>query len=252
MAMLSIIDYLKFPANILIAAVWVAVLLFLYCKKRESRVVRFMLSKRATIGSIVAIIVGTLGVAFIPNFSSSLIFILILLFVLNNLLFVIFRGCRDKRGIRLRFMLNHIGLWLALFAGFIGTADTKELNVRVFRDAPTNEAFDKNGERTFLDYKLMLHSFNVEYSTNGIPNNYEARVIIDKETALLKINQPHSHRLFEDIYLTDYDIAGGNNVQYCTVKIIYSPWKYPMLMGIIMILCGAAMLFIQGPKRAEL
>lgn len=249
---LSIVQYLEFPRNVLFAAVLIAILTFLYKKRKDSKIVRFMLSSRATIGSIIAIIIGAMGVAFIPDFSTSVIFILILLFVLSNLFFVILYGYRNKRGKRLRFLLNHVGLWIALFAGFIGAADTKEVSTTVFRNAPTNEAFYKNGERTFLDYKLMLHSFDVVYSTDGTPTNYEARVIIERDTALLKVNHPYSHTLFENMYLTGYDIAGGNNAQYCTVQIVFSPWKFPMLLGIIMMMCGSVMLFIQGPKRTKL
>lgn len=252
METLSIVQYFGFPINILFAAAWIAILLLLYRRKKDCSIVKFMLSSRAAIGSFIAIIIGAIGIAFIPNFSTSAIFILILLFVLSILFLVILRGYRNRLGIRLRFLLNHAGLWLALFAGFIGAADTKDVSATVFRNATTNEAFFKNGERTFLDYKLMLHSFDVVYSTNGTPLNYEAKVIIDRDTALLKVNHPYSHRLFEDIYLNDYDIAGGKNAEYCTVQIVRSPWKYPMLAGIIMMLIAAVMLFIQGPKRREL
>ena len=72
---LSIVQYLEFPRNVLFAAVLIAILTFLYKKRKDSKIVRFMLSSRATIGSIIAIIIGAMGVAFIPDFSTSIIFI---------------------------------------------------------------------------------------------------------------------------------------------------------------------------------
>lgn len=251
MCSLSILQYMTFPKNIIFAAIWIAILVYMYCKKRESGFTRFMLSSRAVTGSFIAIVLGTLGIAFIPSFSTSVVFILVLLFVLSNLSFVILRGYRDKNGIRLRFLLNHVGLWLALFAGFIGAADTMDVSVRVFRDAPTNEAFHKNGEHTFLDYKLMLHDFKVEYLDNGAPANYEATVIINRDTALLKVNHPYARTAFEDIYLTGYDADSGNDTPYCTVQIVRDPWKYPMLTGIVMMMCGSVLLF-KGAKRKKL
>ena len=38
-------------------------------------------------------------------------------------------------------MLNHAGLWLALFAGFMGSAEEQTLRIPVFRANPNNEAF---------------------------------------------------------------------------------------------------------------
>ena len=252
MTHLSILQYMAFPMNILIASIWLAVLIFLYNKHRKRPAVVFMLSPCATIISIIAIIIGAIGIAFIPDFSTSTIFITILLYVLSNLTFVILRGYKDKNGIRVRFVMNHVGLWLLLFSGFIGAADTVNVDVIVYRNAPNNEAFQKDGESCFLDYKLMLHDFKVETSENGTPIDFEATVIIDRDTATLKVNHPYSRTLIEDIYLTGYDTNSGKDTPYCNIQIVSSPWKYFMFIGILMMLCGAAMLFLQGPKREKL
>ncbi len=152
----------------------------------------------------------------------------------------------------MRFVMNHVGLWLLLFSGFIGAADTVNVDVIVYRNAPNNEAFQKDGESCFLDYKLMLHDFKVETSQNGTPIDFEATVIIDRDTATLKVNHPYSRTLIEDIYLTGYDTNSGKDTPYCNIQIVSSPWKYFMFIGILMMLCGAAMLFLQGPKREKL
>ena len=36
--------------------------------------------------------------------------------------------------------------------------------------------------------------------------------------------------------------------QYCVVQIVREPLKYLMLAGIIMMLCGARLLFLAGPN----
>lgn len=36
-------------------------------------------------------------------------------------------ACRHRKQARWRFILNHTGLWLALFAGFLGSSDTQTL-----------------------------------------------------------------------------------------------------------------------------
>lgn len=245
---ISILQYMTFPNNFIFAVIWIAVLIYMFKNARNSFLIKFLLSSHATIGSIIAIIIGTLGIAFIPNFSTSTVFILILFFVLSNLFLVILSRFRDKNGIRLRFIMNHAGLWLALFAGYIGAADTIEVSVRVFRNAPTNEAFNKNGESIFLDYKLMLNNLEIENSADGTPIDYEATIIIDRDTATLRVNHPYARTPIENIYLTDH----AADASFCTVNIVRSPWKYPMFIGILMMLFGAVLLFIQGPKRENI
>ena len=58
------------------------------------------------------------------NFMTSWIFISILLLLLSNLAMITIHACRHRKQARWRFILNHTGLWLALFAGFLGSSDT--------------------------------------------------------------------------------------------------------------------------------
>jgi hypothetical protein len=38
---------------------------------------------------------------------------------------------------------------------------------------------------------------------------------------------------------------------YCVVQIVREPLKYVMLAGIIMMLVGGFLLFLEGPKRSD-
>ncbi len=244
-----ILQFMAFPLNVIFAVAWLSTLLFLYRSKRGSTTVKFLLSMRATTLSIVATIVGAIGIAFIPNFSTTYPFIAILLFVQSHLALVIIRGYRNSLGIRWRFLLNHAGLWLALFAGFWGAADTQDIRVQAFKDAPTREAFYKDGGSTFLDYNVRLLSFDVDYFANGTPSHYEAAVTLGSDTATLRVNHPYALNFFEDVYLIGYDTSRGSDTQYCIIQIIREPWKAALFAGILMMLAGAMLLFIQGAKR---
>lgn len=244
-----ILQFMAFPLNVIFAVAWLATLFFLYREKSGSSTMKFLLSMRATIISIVATVVGAIGIAFIPNFSTSIIFIAILLFVQSHLALVIFRGCRGVRGIRWRFLMNHAGLWLALFAGFWGASDTQDIRVQAFRDAPTREAFHKDGGSTFLDYNVRLLGFDVDYFDNGTPSHYEASVALGSDTATLRVNHPYALNFFEDVYLISYDTSRGSDTQYCIIQIVREPWKAVLFAGILMMLAGAVLLFIQGAKR---
>lgn len=142
-----------------------------------------------------------------------------------------------------------MGLWLALFAGFFGSSDTQVLRIPLYKGEPAREAFDMNGASYYLDYEMELRSFSVEYYSNGRPSRFAADVRLGNEETVLEVNHPYSYRLGEDVYLTGYDVAGGNDSKYCILQVVVQPWKYVMVAGILMMLAGAVLLFINGPRK---
>ena len=146
---------------------------------------------------------------------------------------------------------NHTGLWLALFAGFLGSSDTQTLRIPLYKGEPKHEAFDMNGASYYLDYDMELNSFAVEYYPNGRPSRFSANVRLGNENVLLEVNHPYSYRLGEDVYLTGYDVTKGNESNYCILQVVKQPWKYVMVAGILMMLAGAVLLFINGAKAYD-
>ena len=59
----------------------------------------------------------------------------------------------------------------------------------------------------------------------------------------ITVNHPYSVRLGEDIYLASASEGG------CVFQIVREPWRYFALAGILMLLAGAFLLFIKGPRR---
>ena len=242
------LSFMAFPLNVIFASVWIILLVWLYRQKRGGHLMRFMLSTKATVIAIALVVLGALGVAFIPDFTTHPLFIVALLFVQSVILLVTIRGWRRGKKIRWRFVLNHAGLWLALFAGFWGAADSQTLRVPVSRDKETREAYYQNGVVTYLDYTIRLNDFCVEYFSNGAPSHYEANLIIDSDTVAVTVNNPYGRSLGEDIYLVGYDVTKGSDSQYCILQIVREPWEKCVYIGILMMLSGALMLFINGPK----
>ena len=161
---------------------------------------------------------------------------------------VIIHRCHSHKPHKWYFILNHVGLWLALFAGFIGSSDTNILRLPVYKETATNEAFDSQGVIYYLDYEIELDSFAVYYYPNGNPSNFTAHVVIGKDKALLTVNHPYAYRWGEDVYLTGYDTLKGNTGKYCILQIVKQPWKYVLATGILMMIAGAILLFINKPK----
>lgn len=264
--------FFTFPLNVIFAVIWGYLLWRLYKEGSQLSFTRFLSSSHTSVLCILLLIGGSLVIGLFPqlsdteaasmpgiaaalgcyNFMTSWIFVAILFLVLSNLGMVIIHASCHRKKAKKRFLLNHIGLWLALFAGFFGSSDVQTLRIPLHAGQPAREAYSMDGSIRYLDYELELHSFDVEYYPNGMPSRFAANVRIGDENKVLEVNHPFNYRFGEDIYLTGYDTRKMNNSQYCVLQIVYQPWKYIIVAGILMMLAGAVLLFINGPKRARI
>ena len=76
---------------------------------------------------------------------------------------------------------------------------------------------------------------------------YEASVIVDGRQVVLKVNEPYAISFGRDLYLVGFD----NTVysQNCILQIVYEPWKYAAVAGVVLMLSGAFLLFAAGPRK---
>lgn len=265
------LSFFAFPLNVIVAVIWVYLLWRLYREGNKLPLTRFLLSSRTSILSILLLIGGSLVIGLFPqlseaeaasisgvpaslgcyNFMTSWVFIAILFLLLSNLAMVVIHAFYHRVPAKKRFLLNHLGVWFALFAGFFGSSDVQTLRIPLYAGQPGREAYSMDGKAYYLDYELELYSFNTEYYPNGMPSRFAADVRIGEQRTTLEVNHPHSYRLGEDIYLTGYDTRNVGNTRYCILQIVRQPWKYVMVTGILMMLAGAVLLFINGPKKVK-
>lgn len=239
----------RFPLNILVMALWMMLMAMMY-RGRGHRVARFMLSREATWLSLgmVAVIGITLGLQRKPA-STAWPMVVSLLFVQSHLLLVVMRGWRNKGGVRWRFCLTHIGLLLALGAGYWGAADREQWRMPV-HNFPSNEAFTMQGEPRRLPYTLELKDFAIEQAENGTPTHYEAQIMVDDERVTLRVNHPYARTVSEKIYLVSFS-SSPQGERYAIVEIVSEPWQWLSAAGIILLIAGAMLLFIQGPRKGR-
>ena len=239
--------FFAFPLNLLVAAVLLLTLLWLRKSYFNSVVMRFLHSSKATISAIILLILSCLWVGFTGDrdFVESIVFVLVLLYVQIVLFLITLRGWRRPDGvIRWRFLLLHLGLILAVGSGFWGAPDSKEYRIRLYVDETSREAVTLDAGRVVLPYELSLLSVATEYSEDGVPNHYEAVISVDdQDPVTLMVNHPYSVRSGEDLYLASVSEYS------CVLQIVREPWRYFAIIGIIMLLTGAFMLFINGPRR---
>ena len=170
-----------------------------------------------------------------------------LLYLLTVLSLVILRGWRNTSGVRWRFLVTHCGLWLAVASLLFGAPDKQVLRMQVGEE-PSREAINEQGEKSYLDYELRLEKFDMKESASGTPEQFRATVAIDDKLVDIEVNSPYSHHYGEDIYLVNYekDLAGRT---HCIVQIVRDPWQVAMTTGVVMMLVGAVLMFLQGARK---
>lgn len=244
------LDIFRFPLNILVAALWIVLIAIMYRNRTDNAFARFMLSRQATWLSLALMTMTgiVLGLQRKPSTTAWPV-VVSLLFILSHLCFVILRGWRNAKGIRWRFCLTHLGLLLALGAGFWGAPDREQWRVAAHH-YPSNEAYTMEGKQRLLPYTIELESFRMEQAENGAPTHYEAEIMVDGKKVMLRVNHPYELTLTEKIYLVSFGktLMGES---YAVVEIVKEPWQWMTATGIIMLLVGAVLLFIQGPRKTE-
>jgi hypothetical protein len=249
------VELIAFPLNLVLFFLWAFVLVLLWKSRRKSTFVRFMLDPGATYVAIglflvFCLVVGITGYRWLTG---TWPFVAFMLYFQTVLAFVIMRGWREATAtgarlgaVRWRFLFLHAGLLLALASAFWGAPDSDELKLQAFRDVSVSEAYREDGTVRWLDYSLTLEDFDVAYGADGVPSDYTAIVRIGDEAVRLRVNHPYSVNFGEDVYLSGYDVDGGD---YCVIQIVREPCRYGALAGMIMMITGAFLLFIGGPRR---
>lgn len=261
--------FYSFPVNLIIAMLWIFGMFHLERNCRESTTTAVLSSGHMAILVLCMIAVGALitglftqmspekaasmggfaGKMGFYNFTGTWTFSVILFWFLTNLGMVTIRRIISKnRNMRWRFFLNHAGLWLAVFACFIGKADETTLSIPVFRNLTNRTAYNQEGRPVLLDREFTLRDFNMALYENGAPKRYTATIGCGNESFILEVNRPLSSGFGEDIYLSGYDTE-NITPEYCTLLIVRQPYKWLILAGIIMTMAGAVLMFTGGIKR---
>ena len=116
--------------------------------------------------------------------------------------------------------------------------------MRIYVDETSREAVTLEARRVVLPYEIKLLDVDTEYSQDGIPSHYEALISVNGQNEVkLMVNHPYNVKLGEDLYLASVSDDS------CVLQVVREPWRYFALVGIVLMLAGAFLLFINGPRK---
>ena len=234
------IDIFAFPLNVILLLIWPGAVITSWRNARQSAFVRFMLRPAATITAIAITLIFSLiiGITGYTSLVTSCAFISVLLYFQTVLAYVILRGWRRNGNVRWRFVFLHFGLLLAVASSFWSAPDNMTYRTKAVKDMPVSEVYTADGKREWLEYEIEIKGLDSE----------RADVIVDGHRVNLEVNHPYSVSLAETVYLTGIDKKYGDS---CVLQIVYEPCRYVTLAGIVMMLIGAMLLFINGPRKRK-
>ena len=153
------------------------------------------------------------------------------------------------------FIVNHLGVFLAIVCATLGNADMQELRMTVFEGTRESMAVDENGKSQELDLAVELYDFTMDRYENGAPKRFASDVSIHMKggqtiTGTVEVNKPLKAEGWK-VYQYDYDAMHGPESQYSVFLLVQDPWLPGVYLGIFLMLAGALCLIVQeyAPKR---
>lgn len=202
--------HFAFPVNSIIGALYLAGLLALYLLAGKKSVVRWLSGISATLPALVLLLILSMLLGLIPQqlqerakeplppnlfgrlgwyrMTTSWPFVLLCFYTLLILGVTTLRRTAQKNRWRdIGFYLNHLGLFIALFCGLLGSADRVRVTMSVKEGAVEWRSNNSSGEVMALPLAIQLDSFLIEEYPPKL-------VIIEHETGkMLPASRPGSY-----------------------------------------------------------
>ena len=162
-----------------------------------------------------------------------------------NFQFSIFNLKRD-----IPFLLNHLGLFLALTTATLGNADMQRLKMITAVGEPEWRALDANGVVKEMPLSIELKKFIMETYDDGSPKRFASEIRIQTKTrkdieTTVDVNKPYEVDGWK-IYQFGYDTQMGAYSQISILELVSDPWLPLVYTGIYMMLAGAVCMFVFG------
>lgn len=266
---------LAWPANAWLLCAFVAVLSVMSALRRRVRFFAWLGGRVSAVCSIACALVVTVALGLLPqnrsregdwwqHLISSWPFVLAWAWLVLTLGLATIRVAFGRWRLRtVVFVLNHLGLLVALLAATLGSADMHRLRMAVGYE-PQAVAWDEKGNTQLMDFSLELLDFTIdEEPTSGMPRKFTARVRIvgmrngassgrdcPSHEETIQVNSPAALQGWK-IYLIGYEADLGEDTRYCEFELVRDPWLPWVYVGIAMMLAGAAGLFLLATTKKK-
>ena len=174
---------------------------------------------------------------------------------LKRLYQIVNRQSSNRKWFDLPFLLNHLGLFLALTTATLGNADMQRLKMITAVGEPEWRALDANGAVKEMPLAIELKRFIMETYDNGSPKRFASEIQILTKTkknieTVVDVNKPYEVDGWK-IYQYGYDTQRGAQSQISILELVSDPWLPLVYTGIFMMLAGTVLLVLYTRWRMK-
>ena len=234
-------DAFAWPANGIILAGFLALIALIFILGKKVYAFLFVSTYQAAIPALVYAVVLTIIMGLTRQLKDGT--------WLNNMLsFWLSSWKRD-----VPFLLNHLGLFIALITATLGNADMQRVKMITTVGEPEWRALTQQGVVKEMPIAIELKKFIMETYDDGSPKRFASEIQILTKTGknietTVDVNKPCEVDGWK-IYQYGYDTQMGAKSQISILEIVSDPWLPLVYTGIYMMLAGAVCMFVIGGRR---
>ena len=151
------------------------------------------------------------------------------------------------------FLLNHLGLFIAMTTATLGNADLQRLRMITVEGVPEWRAMTEEGTVKKIPLVIVLKHFIMETYDDGSPKRFASDVQIQTPSGenihtTIEVNKPVKVDGWK-IYQYSYDTEMGAMSRISVLELVSDPWLPLVYTGIYMMLAGAVCMLFMGGKR---
>ena len=257
-------EFFAWPVNLMVLILLLAAVGIMYALRRNVYAFEWMMHAGAAVPCLVyaaalTILMGLLpqvregGMPWLSQMLRFWPFVLIWTWMMIvSALAALNHLCRWKWK-EIPFILNHLGVVVAIVAATLGNADIQSLQMTVFTDEPEWRAVDDDGTLYEPGLAIELHRFTMEEYADGAPKRFASDITVYTEDGkavqgTVEVNKPLKVDGWK-IYQYGYDVRMGPESTYSVFQLVRDPWIFWVYLGIFMMIAGALCLMLfMAPK----
>lgn len=194
------------PVNVIFLCVYLLLIVVAYYFRKRIYVVRWCMTYQAAVPAILVAGLSTLiyGITCDRDTLSALPFVLVYFWMTTILGLTSLKHWKN-----LPFLLNHLGLFIAIVCATLGSADMKRLRMTVVKGEPEWRALDQDTEGQspdiqFVNYKVVQLDFAVMLNKFTIEEYPPKLLVVSNETGVaLPEDNPASLTLEDSVIVGD-------------------------------------------------
>ena len=154
------------------------------------------------------------------------------------------------------FIVNHLGVFLAVVCATLGSADMKKVEMTVPLENPEWRAVQEDGAMFEPGLAIELHRFIMDVYEDGSPKRFASDISVYTEdgkdiSGTVDVNKPLKVNGWK-IYQYGYDVQRGPDSEYSVFMLVRDPWLPAVYLGIFLMLAGAVcLMFFMAPKTKK-